>query len=372
MLRVVRTRRVRAIDERYYGRTARMFYVGVVNRPGDDETQVHANALSVAAAESVPAHKADQLRTSLRHARLPAQRAAEFWERVEVRRPRVRAVAPRRRHRVRLRCRSLPDRLSDLARPDRRCRRGLRGAELAGIAHQPILVATSAAIARARAVRGRRIPSRPPNRRCASRAAAKASTKPSVAQRIEARLPTTARGRAGRRPCGRCAARSGRRTDRRSGAAARSSPSGAWPRERRPPRGSRNRRAAGGGHGPRRAGRGRRGTRAPGATPPGRPPAAISRRACSRMRQLARHDVALAPKPLDVDRGEPAGLDQVSPQALPLAALRRPEPHPQLGLAGLPEQAVGPVAGEQPNLSCSSSVCRSARRSAGKRRSERS
>src|SRR4029453_18822913 len=29
LLRVVRTRRVRAIDERYYGRTARMFYVGV-------------------------------------------------------------------------------------------------------------------------------------------------------------------------------------------------------------------------------------------------------------------------------------------------------------------------------------------------------
>jgi DNA-binding transcriptional ArsR family regulator len=83
MLRVVRTRRVRAIDERYYGRTARMFYVGVVNRPGDDETQVHANALSVAAAESVPAHEADQLRTSLRHARIPAQSAAEFWERVQ-------------------------------------------------------------------------------------------------------------------------------------------------------------------------------------------------------------------------------------------------------------------------------------------------
>src|SRR6266536_4489560 len=56
MLRVVRTRRVRAIDERYYGRTARMFYVGVVNRPGEDPTTVHANALSVAAAESLPAH----------------------------------------------------------------------------------------------------------------------------------------------------------------------------------------------------------------------------------------------------------------------------------------------------------------------------
>jgi len=50
MLRVVRTRRVRAIDERYYGRTARVFSVGVVNRPGEDPTTVHANALSVAAA----------------------------------------------------------------------------------------------------------------------------------------------------------------------------------------------------------------------------------------------------------------------------------------------------------------------------------
>jgi len=82
MLRIVRTRRVRAIDERYYGRTARVFYVGVVNRPGEDPTTVHANALSVAAAESVPAHEADQLRTILRHARIPAERAAEFWERV--------------------------------------------------------------------------------------------------------------------------------------------------------------------------------------------------------------------------------------------------------------------------------------------------
>jgi DNA-binding transcriptional ArsR family regulator len=83
MLRVVRTRRVRAIDERYYGRTARMFYVGVVSRPGDDKTLVHANALSVAAAESVPAHEADELRSSLRHARIPAQHAGEFWQRVD-------------------------------------------------------------------------------------------------------------------------------------------------------------------------------------------------------------------------------------------------------------------------------------------------
>jgi DNA-binding transcriptional ArsR family regulator len=83
MLRVVRTRRVRAIEERYYGRTARMFYVGVVSRPGEDKTLVHANALSVAAAESVAAHEADELRSTLRHARLPAHSAADFWLRVD-------------------------------------------------------------------------------------------------------------------------------------------------------------------------------------------------------------------------------------------------------------------------------------------------
>jgi DNA-binding transcriptional ArsR family regulator len=82
MLRVVRTRRVRAIDERYYGRTARTFIVGVVNRPGDAPLAVHANALSVAAAESVAAHEADDLRSILRHARISREQVREFWDRV--------------------------------------------------------------------------------------------------------------------------------------------------------------------------------------------------------------------------------------------------------------------------------------------------
>jgi DNA-binding transcriptional ArsR family regulator len=82
ILRVVRTRRVRAVDERYYGRTARVFYVGVVERPGEDPTTVHANALAVAAAESMPAHEADDLRTIMRHVRVPPESAADFWERV--------------------------------------------------------------------------------------------------------------------------------------------------------------------------------------------------------------------------------------------------------------------------------------------------
>jgi DNA-binding transcriptional ArsR family regulator len=83
MLRVVRTRRVRAIDERYYGRTGRTIYVGVVRRPGDTATPVCINGLSVAAAESVPAHEADRLYTTMRHARIPAEVAAQFWQRVE-------------------------------------------------------------------------------------------------------------------------------------------------------------------------------------------------------------------------------------------------------------------------------------------------
>src|SRR5215207_3142736 len=37
LLKVVRTRRVRAIDERYYGRVARTLYIGVLGRPDDKQ-----------------------------------------------------------------------------------------------------------------------------------------------------------------------------------------------------------------------------------------------------------------------------------------------------------------------------------------------
>jgi DNA-binding transcriptional ArsR family regulator len=79
LLRVVRTRRVRAIDERFYGRTARIFYVGAI-RP--EQVGMLSNYLSVAAAESGPAHEADDLRAIMRHARIPRERVAEFWDRV--------------------------------------------------------------------------------------------------------------------------------------------------------------------------------------------------------------------------------------------------------------------------------------------------
>lgn len=82
LLRVVRTRRVRAIEERYYGRTARLFRVGVINQPSAGPAIVFDNDLSVAAAEAGPAHESDDLRSIARHVRIPRERAEEFWERV--------------------------------------------------------------------------------------------------------------------------------------------------------------------------------------------------------------------------------------------------------------------------------------------------
>ena len=79
LLRVVRTRRVRAIEERFYGRTARIFYVGQI-RP--EQLSAIPNILVDAAAESVPAHQADDLRAIVRHARISRDDAAEFWDRV--------------------------------------------------------------------------------------------------------------------------------------------------------------------------------------------------------------------------------------------------------------------------------------------------
>lgn len=83
LLRVVRTRRVRAIEERFYGRTARMFYVGLGRRSGGVALPADFNDFEVAAKESVSAYEVGQLRAFIRHARIPEEEAAEFWERVQ-------------------------------------------------------------------------------------------------------------------------------------------------------------------------------------------------------------------------------------------------------------------------------------------------
>ena len=80
LLQVVRTRRVRAIEERFYGRTARMFYVALEPSPGGDEPPRDFNDFEVAAGESAAAFRDGKLWGFIRHARISEEQASEFWK----------------------------------------------------------------------------------------------------------------------------------------------------------------------------------------------------------------------------------------------------------------------------------------------------
>ena len=82
MLRTVRTRRVRAIDERFYGRTARTFHVGAVP-PNLVDPPPWTNDLADAAVESASAYRSDTMRAVRRHARITPDRATEVWTRID-------------------------------------------------------------------------------------------------------------------------------------------------------------------------------------------------------------------------------------------------------------------------------------------------
>ena len=82
LLQVVRTRRVRAIEERFYGRTARMFYVSVERDAGGEEMPRDFNDFEVAAGESADAFRNGKLWGFIRHARITEEQASEFWERM--------------------------------------------------------------------------------------------------------------------------------------------------------------------------------------------------------------------------------------------------------------------------------------------------
>src|SRR5271165_4930414 len=79
LLRVVRTRRVRAIEERYYGRVARTLYIGVLTRPEDKQVVAAINGI----AQSAAAHAADDVRCTLVHARIPIGEVRNFWAQVQ-------------------------------------------------------------------------------------------------------------------------------------------------------------------------------------------------------------------------------------------------------------------------------------------------
>jgi DNA-binding transcriptional ArsR family regulator len=82
LVQVVRTRRVRAIEERFYGRTARMFYVSVERDASGEEMPRDFNDFEVAARESAGAFRDGKLWGFIRHARISETQASEFWERM--------------------------------------------------------------------------------------------------------------------------------------------------------------------------------------------------------------------------------------------------------------------------------------------------
>ena len=81
LVQVVRTRRVRAIEERFYGRTARLFYVAA-RSPDGDRLPRDFNDFEVAAGESMAAYHDGKLWGFIRHARITEAQASAFWERM--------------------------------------------------------------------------------------------------------------------------------------------------------------------------------------------------------------------------------------------------------------------------------------------------
>lgn len=82
LLQVVRTRKVRAIEERFYGRTARMFYMSAEPSPTGEQMPVDFNDFEVAARESATAFEQGRLWGFIRHARISEDQASEFWDRM--------------------------------------------------------------------------------------------------------------------------------------------------------------------------------------------------------------------------------------------------------------------------------------------------
>jgi DNA-binding transcriptional ArsR family regulator len=82
LVQVVKTRRVRAIEERFYGRTARMFYVSVERGADGDDMPRSFNDFEVAAGESAEAFREGTLWGFIRHARISEAQASEFWKRM--------------------------------------------------------------------------------------------------------------------------------------------------------------------------------------------------------------------------------------------------------------------------------------------------
>lgn len=82
LVNVVRTRKVRAIEERFYGRTARLFYIALEDASDGDDAVRDFNDFEVAARESAAAYRDGKLWGFIRHARISEAQVSDFWERM--------------------------------------------------------------------------------------------------------------------------------------------------------------------------------------------------------------------------------------------------------------------------------------------------
>lgn len=80
LVQVVRTRKVRAIEERFFGRTARLFHVAAAPPPSGERMPTDFNDFEVAAGESAAAFERGKLWGFIRHARISQEQAGEFWD----------------------------------------------------------------------------------------------------------------------------------------------------------------------------------------------------------------------------------------------------------------------------------------------------
>jgi len=79
LIRVVRARRVRAVVEKFYGRVARTFVFPVM--PGMEEYDMPP-FIAEALAEAREPGEGEEALMTLRHARIPLERAVEFSQRL--------------------------------------------------------------------------------------------------------------------------------------------------------------------------------------------------------------------------------------------------------------------------------------------------
>ena len=81
LIRVVRTEKIRAIEAKYYGRSARTYVIG--KSPDADVRFAPDHFLTAAAAEYARANADDPgILSTLRYARIPTERAAEWNDRL--------------------------------------------------------------------------------------------------------------------------------------------------------------------------------------------------------------------------------------------------------------------------------------------------